>query len=122
MISAVKELQKISSQELNKLLRESENLTVHFHTENGSTIKVEDGFDHLYTTNSQILVQIIYIALNFQVDMEKFVGFLPLHLMAVLMSVEKDQALFRYLLSGLRLLHSLCDLASRNNKIEQVIF
>ncbi|KAK4756077.1 hypothetical protein SAY87_009834 [Trapa incisa] len=94
LISAVKELQKISSQELNKLLRESENLTVLFQTKNGSTLKV---------------------------DMEKFVGFLPLHLMAVLMSVEKDQDLFRYILSGLRLLHSLCDLASRNNKIEQIL-
>ncbi|KAK4797876.1 hypothetical protein SAY86_030202 [Trapa natans] len=94
LISAVKELQKISSQELNKLLRESENLTVLFQTKNGSTLKV---------------------------DLEKFVGFLPLHLMAVLMSAEKDQDLFRYILSGLRLLHSLCDLASRNNKIEQIL-
>ncbi|PKI74649.1 nodulin homeobox [Punica granatum] len=94
LISAVKELQRLSSQELNKLLRESENFTVHCQAENGLVIKV---------------------------DMEKFVGLLPLHLMAVLVSVERDQALFRYFLCGLRLLHSLCELAPRHNKIEQIL-
>ena len=56
----------------------------------------------------------------FQIDMEKLAGFLPLHLMAVLMSSDKDETLFRYLLSGIRLLHSLCDLAPRHAKLEQV--
>lgn len=56
----------------------------------------------------------------FQINMEKLAGFLPLHLMAVLMSSDKDETLFRYLLSGIRLLHSLCDLAPRHAKLEQV--
>ncbi|OWM87555.1 hypothetical protein CDL15_Pgr022667 [Punica granatum] len=40
LISAVKELQRLSSQELNKLLRESENFTVHCQAENGLVIKI----------------------------------------------------------------------------------
>ncbi|XP_052302698.1 nodulin homeobox isoform X2 [Populus trichocarpa] len=40
LISAVKELHGLSSQELNKLLRDSENFTIHFHSEKGSTTKV----------------------------------------------------------------------------------
>ena len=56
----------------------------------------------------------------FQIDMEKLAAFLPLHFMAVLMSSDKDETLFRYLLSGIRLLHSLCDLAPRHAKLEQV--
>lgn len=47
-------------------------------------------------------------------------GSLPLHLASVLMSANMDEAMFRYLLCGIRLLHSLCDLASRNSKFEQV--
>lgn len=57
----------------------------------------------------------------FQIDLEKLAGFLPLHLIAVLMSADRDEALFRYLLSGIRLLHSLCDLAPRHAKLEQVL-
>ena len=58
----------------------------------------------------------------FQIDVEKLAGFLPLHLIAVLISSDKDEALFKYLLCGLRFLHSLCDLAPRQNKLEQVDF
>jgi hypothetical protein len=58
----------------------------------------------------------------FQIDMEKLARFLPLHLIAVLMSSDTDEALFKYLLSGIRLLHSLCDLAPRHVKLEQVRF
>lgn len=56
----------------------------------------------------------------FQIDVEKLAGFLPLHLIAVLMSSDRDEALFKYLSCGIRLLHSLCDLAPRHAKIEQV--
>nr|XP_034908264.1 nodulin homeobox-like isoform X2 [Populus alba] len=94
LISAVKELHGLSCQELNKLLRDSENFTIHFHSEKGSTIKI---------------------------DVEKLAGFLPLHLIAVLMSSDRDESLLRYLLRGIRLLHSLCDLAPRNSKLEQVL-
>lgn len=54
--------------------------------------------------------------------MEKLAGFLPLHLIAVLMSPDRDESLLRYLLCGIRLLHSLCDLAPRHSKLEQVAF
>ncbi|GMY16535.1 nodulin homeobox-like isoform X2 [Fagus crenata] len=94
LISAVKELHGLSSLELHKLLRDSENFTIHYLNEKRSLIKI---------------------------DMEKLVGFLPLHLIAVLMTSDKDEALFRYLLSGIRLLHSLCDLAPRHAKLEQIL-
>jgi hypothetical protein len=38
------------------------------------------------------------------------------------MSSDRDEALFEYMLRGLRLLHSLCDLAPRHAKVEQVTF
>ncbi|KAJ6319759.1 hypothetical protein OIU78_015215 [Salix suchowensis] len=41
LISAVKELHGLSSQELNKLLRDSENFTIHFHSGKGSTTKID---------------------------------------------------------------------------------
>lgn len=53
--------------------------------------------------------------------MEKFVGLLPLHLIAVLISAERDEATLKYLLSGLRLLHSLFDLVPGHAKLEQVL-
>lgn len=40
LISAVKELHGLTSQELNKLIRDSENFTIHFQTEKGSQLKV----------------------------------------------------------------------------------
>ncbi|XP_065861249.1 nodulin homeobox isoform X3 [Euphorbia lathyris] len=95
LISAVKELHGLSPQEeLNKLIRDSENFIIHFRTEKGSNIKI---------------------------DVEKLAGFLPLHLIAVLVSSDKDEALLRYLICGIRLLHSLCDLAPRHAKLEQIL-
>ncbi|XP_062144604.1 nodulin homeobox-like isoform X2 [Alnus glutinosa] len=94
LISAVKGLHGLSSQELHKLLRDSENFTIHYLKEKKSMTKI---------------------------DMEKLAGFLPLHLIAVLMSSDRDEALFRYMLSGIRLLHSLCDLAPRHVKLEQIL-
>ncbi|XP_057964013.1 nodulin homeobox [Malania oleifera] len=94
LISAVKELHRLSSQELNKLLRDSENFILHYHTENGSYM---------------------------QINVEKLAHFLPLHLVAVLMSSDRDEALFRYLLCGFRLLYSLCSLAPRQPKLEQIL-
>jgi hypothetical protein len=60
--------------------------------------------------------------LMYQIDMDKLAAFLPLHLLAVLVSSDRDEELFRYLLRGIRFLHSLCDLASRHAKMEQVTF
>ncbi|XP_022735158.1 nodulin homeobox-like isoform X3 [Durio zibethinus] len=56
-----------------------------------------------------------------QIDVEKLAGFLPLHLIAVLMSSDRDESLLRYLLCGIRLLHSLCELAPRHTKLEQIL-
>ncbi|KAI9081833.1 hypothetical protein K1719_036095 [Acacia pycnantha] len=94
IISAVKELHRFNSQELHRLLRDSENFTITYLTEKGSLIKV---------------------------DMEKLAGSLPLHLTAVLISSNRDEKMFKYLLCGLRLLHSLFDLAPRHSKLEQIM-
>ncbi|KAB1203021.1 hypothetical protein CJ030_MR8G017923 [Morella rubra] len=94
LTSAVKELHGLSSQKLHKLLRDSESFTIHYLTEQKSLIKI---------------------------DMENLAGFLPLHLIATLMSSDRDEAPFIYLLSGIRLLHSLCDLAPRHAKLEQIL-
>ncbi|XP_019436230.1 PREDICTED: nodulin homeobox [Lupinus angustifolius] len=93
MIQAVKEMHRLSSLDLTKLLRDSENFTIHYLTEKGLLLKI---------------------------DMEKLVRSLPLHLIAVLISSDRDEATFRYLLCGIRLLHSFCDLASRNSKVDQI--
>ncbi|GAV79057.1 hypothetical protein CFOL_v3_22522 [Cephalotus follicularis] len=93
LVTAVKQFHGLSSQELNKLLRDSENFTICFN-EQGSSIKI---------------------------DMEKLASFLPLHLIAVLITADSDDSLFKYLLCGMRLLHSLCDLAPRQNKLEQIL-
>ncbi|KAI5430400.1 hypothetical protein KIW84_034834 [Lathyrus oleraceus] len=42
-----------------------------------------------------------------KLDLEKLAGFLPGHLASVLISSNRDESLFRYLLCGVRLLHSL---------------
>lgn len=55
-----------------------------------------------------------------QVDMEKLAGSLALHLTAMLISSDRNEKVFKYLLCGIRLLHSLCDLAPRHPKLEQV--
>ncbi|KAK8579055.1 hypothetical protein V6N12_069390 [Hibiscus sabdariffa] len=94
LISVVKEIHGLNSQELNKLLRDSGNFTIHFATEKGLEVKI---------------------------DVEKLAGFLPLHLIAVLVSSGRDEALLRYLLCGIRLLNSLCELAPRHTKFEQDI-
>ncbi|KAG6403386.1 hypothetical protein SASPL_135604 [Salvia splendens] len=44
---------------------------------------------------------------------------LPLHLIAAIMVWEREKSTFKYLLCGILLLHSMCDLASRVPKIEQ---
>ncbi|GMP91195.1 hypothetical protein CsSME_00041992 [Camellia sinensis var. sinensis] len=93
LISAVKELHRLSSLELNKLIREFRNNILHIVTETGPSI---------------------------QIDVENLARYLPMHLMArMMMLAERDEALFQYLLCGVRLLHSLCDLAPRHSILEQ---
>ncbi|XP_057538904.1 nodulin homeobox isoform X2 [Amaranthus tricolor] len=93
LIQEVKELQRFNSQELSKLLKDSDNFTLHI------------------TTNG----------ISMQIDMDKLVRFLPLHLNAVLLSSQRDEASLRHLLSGLRLLNTLCEIASRHPKLEQIL-
>ncbi|KAJ8898687.1 hypothetical protein K2173_004721 [Erythroxylum novogranatense] len=92
--SAIKKLHGLSSQELNKLLRDSGNFTVHLHSETGCTIEI---------------------------DVEKLAGSLPLHLIAVLLKCGRDESRLRHVLYGLRLLHTLFDLAPRHTKLEQIL-
>lgn len=53
--------------------------------------------------------------------MEKLAVSLPLNLIAVLLSSDTGTRL-AHLLRGVRLLHVLCDAASRHNRLEQVSF
>ncbi|KAL0459601.1 UNVERIFIED_CONTAM: Nodulin homeobox [Sesamum latifolium] len=94
LIAAVKGLHELSPQQLSKLIRDSGNNVVRHVAEDGSHI---------------------------QVDLEKFARYLPLHLIAVIMSWERDKSTFKYLLCGILLLHSMCDLASRVPKFEQIL-
>jgi hypothetical protein len=51
--------------------------------------------------------------------MEKLVSSLPLHLIAVCLELEQGSDL-AYVLRGMRFLHSLSELATRNTRLEQV--
>ncbi|KAJ8543338.1 hypothetical protein K7X08_005861 [Anisodus acutangulus] len=95
LISAVKGLHGLSSEELSRLIREAENNILQHIPENG---------------------------LNIQIDVEKLARYLALHLIAVILASEANAGLLKYLLSGFQLLHSLSDLASRHPKIEQILF
>ncbi|XP_047325625.1 nodulin homeobox [Impatiens glandulifera] len=94
LVSAVKRLHGLNSQELTKLIRESGNSSIQYFSEAG---------------------------LSTMIDLDKLARYLPSHLMAKLMLSKRDDKLFRYLLCGLRLLHSLCDLAPRHPKLEQIL-
>ncbi|KAL4572084.1 hypothetical protein LXL04_018853 [Taraxacum kok-saghyz] len=94
LVSAIKELHSLSSQELSKLIRDADNDTIQWTTSDGSSN---------------------------QIDVETLARNFGVHLIAKLMSSKRDEELFRYLLGGLRLLHGLCDQATRNSKLEQVL-
>ncbi|CAA3029924.1 Probable receptor-like protein kinase At5g24010 [Olea europaea subsp. europaea] len=94
LIAAVKGLHGLTSQQLSKLIRDSGNNILQHSTEDG------------------LLVQI---------DVEKFARNLPAHLISVVMAWEREKSTFKYLLCGILLLHSMCDLASRVPKIEQIL-
>lgn len=117
--SAVRGLHGLSSEELHKLLSDSENFTITYVSENGSLIKVRP-WHRLQIFNIILVTWQILYAVMFQIDAETFVQLLPLHLTAVLMTLKREEALFRYILSGIRLLYSLCILSPRNSKLDQV--
>ena len=64
----------------------------------------------------------VEVRTKFQIEVDKLLRLLPLHLTAVLLSSKRDEASLRYLLSGFRLLYSLCEIASRHPKLEQVSY
>eukprot|EP00250_Pteridium_aquilinum_P010833 c19659_g1_i1 orf=891-3962(+) len=93
VFGAVEELHNLSAKEMNKLLRDSQHLfTLRLRTGRGSFLRV---------------------------NLERLVSRLPLHLLACLASRGTEPRL-RYLLRGVRLLHSLSDLALRHPKLEQI--
>lgn len=135
-ISAVKGLHRLSSQELGRLIREAENNVIRCTAKNGSHVQqvvviLIKGDRYLFLHVVAIILTIKFFfsyflspwndkILMLQIDVDRFARHLPLHLIAALVNWRPDEALFEYLLSGFRLLHSLCDLAPRPPKIEQV--
>uniref|UniRef100_A0A0D9ZV45 Nodulin homeobox n=1 Tax=Oryza glumipatula TaxID=40148 RepID=A0A0D9ZV45_9ORYZ len=93
MVSVIEELSGLTSRELGEMLKESENFVLQEKTEDGGTK---------------------------QVDMEKLVSSLPLHLLAVCLELERGSDL-AYVLRGMRFLHSLSELAARHARLEQVL-
>lgn len=94
MVSVIEELSGLTSRELGEMLKESENFVLQEKTEDGGTK---------------------------QVDMEKLVSSLPLHLLAVCLELERGSDL-AYVLRGMRFLHSLSELSARHTRLEQVYF
>ncbi|KAL6907871.1 hypothetical protein ACP4OV_002041 [Aristida adscensionis] len=93
MVSAVEELSGLTSRELGEMLKESDSFVLRSKAEDGSPK---------------------------QVDMEKLVSSLPLHLIAVCLELGQGPDL-AYVLRGIRFLHSLSDLAARHTRMEQVL-
>ncbi|ESQ37988.1 hypothetical protein EUTSA_v10028409mg [Eutrema salsugineum] len=94
--AAVKGLHWRSSLEIHKLLKDNEDFCICYNSEvEGEPPK--------------------------KINVEKMVGILPMHLMAVVMHSDGDDSFLQYLLCGIRLLQTLCDLTSRHPKLEQVL-
>ncbi|KAL5055962.1 hypothetical protein RYX36_036644 [Vicia faba] len=93
--SALKELHRLNSRDLYRLIKDSGSgtLSVHYLTEKGVLLKV---------------------------DMGKLARSLPSHLTTILIFSRRDEDVFQYVLCGIRLLHSLCELASRLPKFDQI--
>ncbi|KAK8448113.1 hypothetical protein SEVIR_8G226500v4 [Setaria viridis] len=93
MVSAIEELSGLTTKELGEMLKESDSFVLQSKTEDGSPK---------------------------QVDMEKLVSSLPLHLLAVCLELGQGSDM-AYVLRGVRFLHSLSELASRHTRLEQVL-
>jgi len=93
MVSAIKELSGLTSKELSEMLKESDSFVLQSKAEDGSPK---------------------------QVDMEKLVSSLPLHLLAVCLELGQGLDL-AYVLRGVRFLHSLSELASRHTRLDQIL-
>ncbi|KAG6548375.1 hypothetical protein Mapa_010154 [Marchantia paleacea] len=93
VIMAVEELHGLSARDMSKLLKDLHNFTFRFNTSRGALMRV---------------------------DVQRLATSLPLHLLASVASTGAEPR-FRYLLRGVRLLHSLSDLALRYPKLEQLL-
>ncbi|KAJ4876535.1 sequence-specific DNA binding [Raphanus sativus] len=94
VVEAVKGLHWRTSLEIHKLLKDNEDFSICYKEEEGASPE--------------------------KIDVEKLVGMLPLHLLSVFISSDEDAKL-PYLLSGIRLLNTFCDLTSRHPKLDQVL-
>ncbi|CAA7047065.1 unnamed protein product [Microthlaspi erraticum] len=95
LAAAVKSLHSRSSLEIHKLLKDSDDFCICYNPgeEEESPQKI---------------------------NVEKMVEMLPQHLMAVLVTADKDEK-YEYLLRGIRVLQTFCDLTPRHTKLEQVL-
>lgn len=93
MVSAVQELSGLTTRELSDMLKESDSFVLRSKPEGGGPE---------------------------QVDMEKLVSSLPLHLLAASLDAGRGSDL-TYVLRGVRFLHCLSELATRHTKLEQVL-
>ncbi|KAJ9543446.1 hypothetical protein OSB04_023153 [Centaurea solstitialis] len=94
LVSAVTEWHAISSQDLSMLIRDAENGNIRWTKINGS---------------------------SFVINVESLARYLAMHLITKLLSPKRDEHHLRYILGGIRLLHTLCDLAPRHSRLEQVL-
>lgn len=93
MVSAVQELSGLTTRELSDMLKESDSFVLRSKADGGGPE---------------------------QVDMEKLVSSLPLHLLAASLDAGRGSDL-TYVLRGVRFLHCLSELATRHTKLEQVL-
>ena len=111
MISAIEELSGLTTRELSEMLKESESFVLQSKADDGGPkqvlrYNVYIYFDHLSPNTCSL-----------QVDMEKLVSSLPLHLLAVCLDRGRGSDL-TYVLRGVRFLHSLSELAARHTRLE----
>jgi hypothetical protein len=113
MISVIEELSGLTTRELSEMLKESESFVLQSKADDGGPKQVLRYNVYMY------LNHILSNTCSLQVDMEKLVSSLPLHLLAVCMNLGRGSDL-TYVLRGMRFLHSLSELATRHIKLEQV--
>ena len=114
MISDIEELSGLTTRELSEMLKESDSFALQSKAQAGGPEQVlisynlHTYFSHPFADTSSL-----------QVDMEKLVSSLPLHLLAVSLDIGRVSDL-TYVLRGVRFLHCLSELATRHTKLEQV--
>ncbi|KAM7276677.1 hypothetical protein ACFE04_018543 [Oxalis oulophora] len=88
-------LHGVNSEERLNLLKKSNGSTLEAINENGKSVKVE---------------------------VEKVASYLPLHLISQIMTKNRDEALFKYMLSGIQMLASFYAISEENRKIAEILF